>query len=101
MFLCIVSKLSNHERNTPFSQRKNTVRDRCQESGGRLLCDEEGLEAAESGSTCATLSSVSFAVGAVATAAGVWLIVTSGDSSTQVGARPLSGAAEIGVVSRF
>jgi hypothetical protein len=81
--------------------RKNTVRDRCQESGGRLLCDEEGLDAAESGSTYATISTVSFAVGAVATAAGVWLVVTSSDSSTQVGARPRSGGAELGIVSRF
>jgi hypothetical protein len=81
--------------------RKDTVRDRCQESGGRLLCDQEGLDAAESGSTFATISTVSFAVGAAATAAGVWLIVTSDDSSTQVGARPLSGGGELRIVSRF
>jgi hypothetical protein len=81
--------------------RKNTVRDHCQDSGGRLLCDQEGLDAAESGSTFATLSTVSFAVGALATGAGVWLVMTSDESSTRVGARPLPGGGALAVVSRF
>jgi hypothetical protein len=81
--------------------RKSTVEESCDRTGDRLRCDPAGLDAAESGRTFATLSTVSFALGAAATGVGAWLILTSGNGSTAAAARMLPGGAALALSRRF
>jgi hypothetical protein len=74
--------------------KKKTLDERCTSDDGTRRCDQQGLDAAESGKTFATVSTIAFAVGGVAVAAGVYLILSSGSDSTSVGAvaAPHSGS---------
>jgi len=66
-------------------------------------CDsQEGVDAASAGSTLATASTVTFIVGAAAVGAGLYFILTSGESnSTKVGASAAPGGGAIRLVHRF
>jgi hypothetical protein len=66
-------------------------------------CDsQEGVDAASAGSTLATASTVTFIVGAAAVGAGVYFILTSGESnSTKVSASAAPGGGAIRLVHSF
>jgi hypothetical protein len=66
-------------------------------------CDsQKGVDAASSGATLATASTVSFIVGAAAVGVGAYFILTSGEShSTAVGASAAVGGGSIRLVHRF
>ncbi len=66
--------------------RKNQLDDHCTSVNGTRRCDQQGLDAASSGKTLGAISTVTFAVGAVAATAGVYLLLSSGKDSTAVGA---------------
>jgi hypothetical protein len=70
--------------------RKGTVLDNCQETGDALLCNADGLDAADEGKRFATVSTVGFAVGAVALGVGAYLVLGADDGgATAVVMRPL------------
>ena len=66
--------------------KKNAVQERCSAdpSGGVVCPDADGLNAASSGRTMATISTVGFAVGAVAVAVGAYFVFTSHDGGKAV-----------------
>jgi hypothetical protein len=66
-------------------------------------CDsQEGVDAASAGSTLATASTVTFIIGAAAVGAGVYFILTSGESnSTKVSASAAPGGGAIRLVHSF
>ena len=66
--------------------KKSSVQDHCSaDPGGGVACrDSAGLDAASSGRTLATVSTVAFAVGAVAIGVGAFLVFTSHDGSKTV-----------------
>jgi hypothetical protein len=70
--------------------RASTVKERC---GPELLCDREGLEAAESGSTLSLVSTITVAAGAAAVAGGALLFFLSPDTSKSTGTMRLAPTA--------
>lgn len=60
-------------------------------------CDPQGMDAASSGKTLSTVSTVGFIAGAVGVGVGAWLILASPTSSTRtaVGAAPVPGGASL------
>ncbi len=83
-------------------KKKSDMLDDCEKVGDRYQCGSSGLDAADSGRTLATVSTVAFAVGAVGIAGGVWLILSSnGHSTTALTARPTASGATFGVVGRY
>ncbi|MBE7481667.1 MAG: hypothetical protein HS104_17010 [Polyangiaceae bacterium] len=67
-------------------RQKQTMDDRCATVGGKQRCDSEGLDAADRGKTFATISTATFAAGAVVTGLGVYLIVSAKGEPIRVGA---------------
>jgi hypothetical protein len=80
--------------------KKGVVDDHCNADGG---CDQEGLDAASSGRTLSTVSTVAFAAGVGLTALGVFLIVSSdsGTGETAVGLAAVPNGASLLARSRF
>jgi hypothetical protein len=56
-----------------------------------LRCNQQGFDAAQAGSTWATVSTVAFAVGVPATGAGVYLVLRGGGSGAAAAGRPAAG----------
>jgi hypothetical protein len=82
--------------------KKNTLAaDNC--NPDTRLCDsQKGVDAASSGATLATVSTVTFIVGAAAVGAGVYFILTSGESnSTGVSASAAPGGGTLRLIHRF
>jgi hypothetical protein len=71
--------------------RKSTVEHHCDSK--TRTCDQPGLNAASSGATLSTVSTVSFAIGAAATAVGAYVVLTSkeGPKTTMGAATTPSG----------
>lgn len=81
--------------------KKSTVNQHC-DATTRVCDSPEGLDAASSGSTIATVSTVSFIVGAAATGLGVYFVLTSNDGDkTSVGAIPRRGGGMLGITREF
>jgi hypothetical protein len=81
--------------------KKSTVEESCNATT-RTCTNQEGIDAASSGSTLSTVSTVSFIVGALATGAGAYLILSSkGENQTRVGLTPLPGGAFVGAARTF
>ena len=80
--------------------KKGVVDDHCNADGG---CDQEGLDAASSGRTLSTVSTIAFAAGLGLTALGVFLVVSSdsGTSETAVGVAAVPQGASLLARSRF
>lgn len=53
--------------------RASTVNDKCEGLGGRLVCDKEGFDAAQSGETLSLVSTITVAAGAAALVGGAVL----------------------------
>jgi hypothetical protein len=62
-------------------QKKGVVNDECDKQGTSYLCNDEGMSAASSGSTFATISTVSAIVGGSALIVGGYLVLSSNSSS--------------------
>lgn len=84
--------------------KKKTVDDECRGSA----CSQAGKDAADSGKTLATISTIGVAVGVVGVAAGVYLIVSAPKAETAASSRfiaptatPLPGGGLLGAVGRF
>ena len=81
--------------------KKTTVNEHC-DAATRTCDSPEGVDAASSGATLSTVSTVSFFVGAAATGLGVYFILTSGDGDkTTVGAIPRRGGGMLGISREF
>ena len=71
-------------------------------NAGGACRDSEGIDAAASGKTYATLSTVGFVVGAAGLGVGLYLVLSRGSSgSTTVGAAPMPGGAGLVLVRGF
>jgi len=82
--------------------KKSEMLDDCQRIGDRYQCGSSGLDAADSGHTLATVSTIAFAVGAAGIAGGVYLILSSnGHATTALAARPIANGTTFGVVGRY
>lgn len=81
--------------------KKKTLDERCSTVDGTRRCDQQGLDAAESGKTFATVSTVAFVVGGAALAAGLYLVISSGGDSTSVGAVAAPNAGSLVLRRRF
>jgi hypothetical protein len=81
--------------------KKNTLDERCSTVNGTRRCDQQGLDAADSGKTFATVSTVAFAVGGVAVAAGVYLLLSNKSDETSVGAAVGTRASSLVLRRRF
>ncbi len=57
--------------------KKNAMDDDCETLKGRRVCGPDGLDAADSGKTWATVSTIAFAAGAAAMGVGAYVLVTS------------------------
>lgn len=57
--------------------KKNTMDDDCETQGGRRVCGPDGLDAADTGKTFATVSTIAFAAGAAALGVGAYVLVTT------------------------
>jgi hypothetical protein len=74
--------------------KKSVMDDACIDRDGTLRCSQEGLEAAESGRTLATLANVGVTIGIVGVGVGAFLILSHDDGTTStVSARPTAGGA--------
>jgi hypothetical protein len=83
-------------------KKKNAMLDDCEQANGSYVCGPDGLDAASSGETFATVSTIAFAAGAVATGAGLWLILSSSaDNETALVASPTSSGAIVGLSGRY
>jgi hypothetical protein len=83
-------------------QKKNAMLDDCEHVNGSYACGPDGLDAASSGETFATVSTIAFAAGAVATGAGLWLILSSSEENeTALVASPTSSGAMVGLSGRY
>lgn len=83
-------------------QRKNAMLDDCQKDDNGYACGTAGLDAASEGETFATVSTIAFAAGAVATGAGLWLILSSDErSETALVASPNPSGVTIGLSGRY
>lgn len=81
--------------------KKSTMESHCDKS---FACDQTGLDAASSGKTLSTVSTVGFVVGLVGAGAGLYfLLSSSGDhrETTAVGVAPTSGGADVALRTRF
>ena len=79
---------------------KQKVEDNCPQK----RCNEEGLDAADSGKTWVTVSNVAFAVGAVGIGVGAYLVLSSGSSrgsETALGAHALPGGGALRLRGHF
>lgn len=65
------------------------------------VCTPEGAAAAREGETFALVSTISFAVGAVAAAAGVYLVLRSRGGDRRVALAPLVSLDTVGLAARF
>jgi hypothetical protein len=80
--------------------KKSIVRDHCDAKG--RTCDQTGLDAASSGKTLSTVSTVTFIVGAAATGVGAYFVLTSKKSPrTTVGGAALPGGGELNLTKEF
>jgi hypothetical protein len=80
--------------------KRGVVDDHCDPETKR--CDPEGLEAADSGKSLATVNAIAFAAGVVGVGAGLFLILTSGGQpKAQVSAGALPGGANISLRTSF
>jgi len=79
-----------------------TYKDNCNQTTGACQ-SATGVDAASSGKTLSTISTVSFLVGAAGVGAGAYLWLTSGSNAPRaaVGVAPLPGGGSFGVVGRF
>lgn len=84
--------------------KKNTVDDDCyRDAAGAHVCrTQAGVDAVDAGSTLATIANVGVAVGLVGVAAGTYLLLSSGSSSsTAAFVRPSPFGATAGVAHAF
>lgn len=82
--------------------KKDTLSDDHCNAETRTCDSQKGVDAASSGATLATASTVTFIVGAAAVGVGAYFILTSGESnSTAVGASAAMGGGSIRLVHRF
>lgn len=84
--------------------KKNDMDAQCAERQGELRCSDAGLDAARSGNRWANVSTVSFAVGALALGAGAYLVLTNGPperSSVGVVMGTRGREASLGFAGRF
>jgi hypothetical protein len=82
--------------------KKSTTDEQCSEALQR--CSQEGHDAASSGRTLATVSTVGWIVGALGVGAGVYLVLTSGGEKgpvTAIETRALPGGAALSLKHRF
>jgi hypothetical protein len=81
--------------------KKDTLDERCTTVNGTRRCDQQGLDAADSGKTFATVSTIAFAVGGAAVAAGVYLLLSNDEDETSVGATVGRGSSGLVLGRRF
>jgi hypothetical protein len=81
--------------------KKNTLDERCSTVNGTRRCDQQGLDAADSGKTFATVSTVAFVVGGVAVAAGLYLLLSEKSDETSVAAAVGPHASSLVLWRRF
>jgi hypothetical protein len=82
--------------------KKNEMEDACHRVGEELLCTSAGVDAADSGSTFATVANIGVAVGLVGVAAGAYLLLSStGESRTAAYVRPAWSGATAGISHAF
>jgi hypothetical protein len=80
--------------------KKGTVEDHC--DSRTRACDQTGLDAASSGATLSTVSTVSFVIGAAAIGVGAYFILTRKDEpKTTVGAVGMPGGGLLRVAKEF
>jgi hypothetical protein len=72
-------------------QKKNEMEDDCTSAGEGFECGDRGFDAADSGKTFATVSTIAFAVGAVGVGLGGYLVLSS-DSGSETAFVGLKGA---------
>jgi hypothetical protein len=83
-------------------QKKSAMLDDCEQVDSGYACGPDGLDAARSGDTFATVSTIAFAAGAIAGGAGLWLILSSNDESeTALVATPAQNGAMVGLSGRY
>ncbi len=78
--------------------KKSTMKDHCNE---RVECDATGFDAASSGKTLSTVSTVGFAVGLVGLGVGGYFALTSKPDAPAVGVRVLPGGGALGLGGAF
>jgi hypothetical protein len=77
-------------------EKKHLVQDHCRPD---RRCDPEGLDAASSGATLSTASTVTFVVGLAAVSAGAYLVLTGkGEKRTALGAAVAPGGGIVSVL---
>lgn len=81
--------------------RKQTIVDTCEKHGDRYACPSQGVDAADSGKTLATVSSIATISGLVLAATGVVLVLTSPSGGPEVTATFLPSGGMIGGRGRF
>jgi hypothetical protein len=82
--------------------KKNEMEEACHRVGSDLLCTSAGVDAAESGSTFATVANVGVVVGLIGVAAGTYLLLSSsGESRTTAFLRTTGTGASAGVTHAF
>ncbi len=81
--------------------KKSTVQDHCDRKG--RTCDSPaGIDAASTGATLSTASTVTFVIGLAATSVGAYLILTSrGAPKTALAATPAPGGGYLRMVREF
>jgi tetratricopeptide (TPR) repeat protein len=81
--------------------RKQTIIDTCDKQGERYSCPSEGVDAADSGKTLATVSSIATISGLALAATGLVLVFTSSNDGPEVTATVLPSGGMIGGRGRF
>jgi hypothetical protein len=82
--------------------KKHTMDDDCDAKDGVQYCGQAGLDAASSGKTLATVSTVSFVAGTLALGVGAYFVLTSDSgSTTTVSTRLVPGGGGFGLARSF
>ena len=82
--------------------RKHTMDDDCVARNGTQFCGQAGIDAAHSGKTLATVSTLSFAAGALAVGVGAYFVLSSSEeSTTALSAHALPGGGAFGFRRTF
>ncbi|HEX6764540.1 MAG TPA: tetratricopeptide repeat protein [Polyangiaceae bacterium] len=81
--------------------RKQTIVDTCDKQGDRYVCPNEGVDAADSGKTLATVSTVATISGLALAATGLVLVLTSTSGGPEITATFLPSGGMIGGRGRF
>ena len=81
--------------------KKNELDEECVDAAAGRECSPAGLDAADTGETYATISTITVAAGVVAVGVGAWLILSGGSTPIAAGVQPTTGGALAGVRGAF